>query len=135
MSPPGLTAQPRTGGSTICTGSQIELAIRAAHRALSSSGVAISPRKVNRIVHRFAAQAKSHGWTFHEFLSDAARLSPKQRNHLLAQPEWARVIAYLDPTGETAVARVMRQQDCHATPSLSCNHPKTTNLDHAGIEE
>jgi hypothetical protein len=108
MAPPGLTAQPQPGGSTICSGSQIELAIRAAHKALGACGVEISPRKVNRIVHRFAARAKTHGWTFHQFVSDAANLSPKQRNRLLAQPDWARVIAYLDPTGETAVNNVLR---------------------------
>jgi hypothetical protein len=110
MSPPGQMAPNPSGGSTICTGSQIESAIRAAHTALSACGVEISPRKVNRIIHRFIGRAKSHGWTFHQFLSDAANLSSKQRNHLLAQPEWARAIAYLDPTGETAVNNVKRER-------------------------
>lgn len=110
MSPPGLTATTTTpGGSTPSrAGSHIELAIRAAHTALSNCGVVISPRKVNRIVRRFSANTKKHGWTFHEFLTDAANLTSAQRSQMLGDPDMARAIAYLDPTGEAAVNNVMR---------------------------
>lgn len=109
MAPPGLLAPTRSGGSTdtIHTGSHIEKAIRAAHKALNSCGIDISPSKVNRIVRRFAANAKRHGLTFHEFLTDAANLTPKQRGQILTDPDLARVIAYLDPVGEEAVSRVL----------------------------
>lgn len=120
MSPPGQTAtRNHPGGSTPTrAGSPIEAAIRAAHTALLDSGVPITPRKVNRIVRRFASRAKRDGWTFHQYLSDAAELTPDQRRNLLAHPDWEVTIAYFDPTGETAVANVMRSRRATTTPPL-----------------
>ena len=108
MPPPGQQAAIPAGGSTR-TGSQIELAIRAAHRALATLGVQVSPRKVNRIVRRFATNAKANGLTFHQFLGEEANLTPVQRRQILGDSDLARAIAYMDPTGDTAVRNVMRR--------------------------
>lgn len=112
MSPPGLTAtlQPTGGSTPTRAGSHIEMAIRAAHKALIDSGVVISPRKVNRIVRSFANRARRSGVTFHEYLSEAANLTDAQRRNLAANPDYASSLAYLDRTGETAVNRVMRER-------------------------
>lgn len=112
MSPPGPTETLQSPGGSTPTraGSHIELAIRAAHKALLDSGVEISPRKVNRIVRAFAARAKSSGTTFHEYLSNAANLTEVQRRNLAANPDYASSLAYLDPTGELACNRVMRKR-------------------------
>lgn len=112
MSPPGLTAtlQPPGGSTPTRAGSHIELAIRAAHKALIDSGVEISPRKVNRIVRAFASRAKRTGVTFHEYLSEAANLTDAQRRNLAANPDYASSLAYLDPVGEAATNRVMRKR-------------------------
>ncbi|WP_245906396.1 hypothetical protein [Mycolicibacterium palauense] len=112
MSPPGQTAtmQPPGGSTPFRAGSHIELAIRAAHKALIDSGVEISPRKVNRIVRTFAARAKRSGTTFHQFLADAANLTDAQRRTIHGDADLARACAYLDPVGELAVNRVMRER-------------------------
>jgi hypothetical protein len=110
MGPPGLMATPRSGGTTTrsnaLTGSQIELVTRAAHKALSVSGIEIGPSKVARIVRRFAKTLARSRLTFHEFLADAAN----RRRLLLRDPDLARVVAYLDPVGETAVNNVLRER-------------------------
>ena len=112
MSPPGLMANPQASGGSTGTEakSQVELAIRAAHKALNDCGVQISPRKVNRIVRKFAVRAKRDGWTFHQFLSGEANLQPEQRRRLLASQEFARCIAYLDPVGDRAARDVDREK-------------------------
>lgn len=108
--PPDLTPtllQP--GGSTPSrTGSHIELAIRAAHRVMLDCGVQVSPRKVNRIIRQFDQTSRRHGHSFHEFLTNQANMPTAAVRKMFAHPEWAPVIAYCDPTGETAVNNVMR---------------------------
>ena len=114
MSPPTAVATNQPGGTTTgrtaLTGKHLELMVRAAHTALRECEVVISPSKVNRLVRRFAKAIGRQGMTFHEFLSDEANLSPRQRVQLVANPDLARAIAYLDPVGETAVNRVKRQR-------------------------
>ncbi|MGH3969067.1 MAG: hypothetical protein ACRDTV_13390 [Mycobacterium sp.] len=110
---PTLARQPRHTVAGCSTGSgeeRIDQAIRAAHKAILGCGVPISPRRVNKIVRLFCMNARRHGLTFHEYLTAEASLSPAQRRHILADPHLARVIAYLDPTGETATNRVWREQ-------------------------
>ena len=112
MSPPGQTAtlQPTGGSTPTRAGSHIELTIIAAHKALLDSGVQISPRKVNRIDRGIARLARRNKVTFHEYLSSEAELTDRQRRALASHPDLAGCIAYLDPTGETAVNRVMRKR-------------------------
>lgn len=88
------------------TGSQIELLTRAAHKALESSDVIVSPSKVARIVRRFGHALKRSHMTFHEFLGDEAN-----RDRLrLADPELFYTLAYYDKVGEDAVNNVMRER-------------------------
>lgn len=101
--PPGGT----TTGRQALTGVQLEMMLRAAHTALAQCGIDITPMKVNRIVRNFAKALARTGKTFHEFLCDEANATDAQRHLLLLNPEWAKVIAYTDPTGEKAVNNVM----------------------------
>lgn len=110
--PPGATPGILPGGTTTgrqaLTGSQMELMLRAAHHALAAADVVIGPSKVARIVRRFGVAVSRRGQTFHEFLTNEANLTPSQQRRVFANPDLARCIAYLDPTGETAVNNVMR---------------------------
>lgn len=95
-----------TTGRKALAGSQLELIIRAAHKALADSDIAITPMKTNRIVRRFEQALRRSRMTFHEFLTDEAnRDRIKMKDPLLS-----RVLSYADPTGERAVNNVMRQR-------------------------
>jgi hypothetical protein len=113
MSPPGLKACPaRPGGSTI----EPEALIRDLYRLIDHHNIAIGPRKVNRLVREFIARIAK--WTVRgsveellgDFLEHKLNLSIEQRQRITTDPDWARVIFYLDPTGEAACNRVLRQQ-------------------------
>jgi hypothetical protein len=108
-----MTPQERprpSGGSTTgrvaLTGHQLTLVTKAAHTALTECDVEIGPCKVNKIVRRFAKMLVRHRLTFHEFLSDSAN----SMRFAGGDPELAKVIAYLDRTGEDAVNHVMRER-------------------------
>lgn len=107
MSPPGRRAHTATPGGTTSPGRH-EQAVRAAHKALSTCGVIISPARVNRILRGFEKRARRDGISFHEFLCGEADLTPLQRHRLAGNPDLALAISYADPTGETAVNNVMR---------------------------
>ena len=104
--PPGGT----TTGRPALTGTQLEAMTRAAHTALSECGVIVGPAKVARIIRRFGKAISAHGYTVHEFLTNEAALTAEQQHRILGHPEWARCIAYADPTGEHAVNRVMNSR-------------------------
>jgi hypothetical protein len=104
--PPGGT----TTGRQALTGTQLEAMTRAAHTALNDCGVIVGPSRVARIIRRFAKAISRHGYTFHEFLTNEAALTAEQQHRILGHPEWARCIAYADPTGEHAVNRVMNSR-------------------------
>lgn len=113
MSPPGgITATRSSGGSLSAEAKRQtrELAIRAAHAILDARGMEMSPSKISRLVRRFAFRVERNGWNFFEFFSTAVRLTEEQRRQALADPDVARVISYMDITGETAVNRVLREQ-------------------------
>jgi hypothetical protein len=112
MSPPAASAatRPSGGSKSAEANSQTEQAIRAAHVVLGGCGVEMSPSKVSRLIRQFEARVLRNGWTFFEFFANAVQLSAEQRRRALCNPEVARVISYLDPTGETACRNVMRQQ-------------------------
>jgi hypothetical protein len=101
----------RSGGTTSAeANSQTQQAISAAHVILANVGIRMSPSKVSRLVRQFEARVMRNGWTFFEFLGNAAQLSEDQRRRALCDPELARVISYLDTTGETAARNVDRQR-------------------------
>lgn len=96
-------ARSATGGATSTEG-----LIRHAHRLLADSGVTMSPSKVSRLVRDYKRRVETSGFPFEAFLVNSALLTADQRRRALLNPNIVRVIAYADPTGETAVNRVMR---------------------------
>lgn len=112
MSPPAAVAAPQTSGGT--TGAeangQTERLIRAASSILDGCGYEMGPRKVHRLVRKFEARVARNGWQFFDFLANAVLMDADTRRRALLNPDIARAISYADPTGETAVARVMRGQ-------------------------
>lgn len=82
--------------------------ISAAHVILDNCGVAMSWTRVRRLVQTFEHRVQHNGFAFFDFLANSVCLSADERRRALADPDIARVIAYADPTGETAVNHVMR---------------------------
>jgi len=103
---PALTNS--SGGSTFADTSPERL-IRDAHTILANCGVTMNPQRVTRLVRTFKRRVEFNGWDFFHFLATAIQLNDTDRRKAMANPEVARVIAYADPTGETAVAHVMRE--------------------------
>lgn len=110
MSVAAATAAPSTSGGT--TGAeahgQTERLIRAATQILDGCGYGMGPRKVHRLVRKFEARVARNGWEFFDFLANAVLMDADTRRRALLDPDVARVIAYADPTGETAVSNVLR---------------------------
>lgn len=93
------------GGST-----RTETLIRVAHAILEHAGYeGIGPRKVHRLVRQYQDRVAPNGWSFLDYLANAVQMDAERRRGLFADPALARVIAYADPTGETAVKNVMRE--------------------------
>lgn len=113
MSPPTLVRRPRRAGAggswdTRAKAKQRDAAIAAAHAVLTNCGVAMSASRVARLVQRFDHKIAHNGWSLFEFLAVQVQLTLDQRHMALQHPDVARVISYADPTGEAAVANVMR---------------------------
>jgi hypothetical protein len=94
------------GGTTL----RIQVAINAVHAILANHGITMPPCKVNKLVRGFCASASASGWVFVDYLSERVTLSADQRRQLLCDPDLERITAYLDPTGQTATRRVMRER-------------------------
>lgn len=110
MRPAAVQPHTGSGGSISAEAtSQTEQAIRVTHTILANCGIAMSPSKVSRLVRQFQARVAANGWTFLDFLANKVTLSIEQYRRILADPGMARVISYLDPTGETAVNNVLRR--------------------------
>jgi isopentenyl diphosphate isomerase/L-lactate dehydrogenase-like FMN-dependent dehydrogenase len=77
----------------------------AAHTALSDCGVQMSYTKVRRMVQNYERRAQRYGFDFGRYL-DTQVASEMQRR--VVADELRKVTAYLDPTGERAVNRVLR---------------------------
>ncbi|MCV7176766.1 hypothetical protein [Mycolicibacterium sphagni] len=105
MSPPAVQLQTATGGST-----STETLIKHAHKLLTNCGICMSPAKVSRLVREFKHRVERNGFPFEAFLVNSVDMTNQQRLNALADPEIARVISYLDPTGELAVMKVLRAQ-------------------------
>lgn len=102
MSPPAevtLTAAP--AGSCAAAKERDSLIV-AAQTILTNCGIAIGPRKVNRLVQTFQARVERNGFAFFDFLATSVQLDAAARRRALADPDIQRVISYADPTGETA---------------------------------
>jgi hypothetical protein len=103
MPPSTAYAVTEAGGST-----STEKLVRAAHAVLGNCGVTMSASKVSRLVRDYQRNVAPNGYPFFSFLATAVQLSDEQKRTALLNPDIARVISYADPTGETAVKRVMR---------------------------
>lgn len=102
--PPTRSSAPAPSGGTTST----ENLIKAAHLVLDECGITLSPSKVSRIVRDYQRNVAPNGFGFFPFLATAVQLSEGQKQTALLNPEIARAISYADPTGETAVNRVIR---------------------------
>jgi hypothetical protein len=105
------TAVKPSGGSKSAEArSQTQQLIRHACVIISASGQSLPGSKVLRLVHRYEHQVQGNGWAFWDFIANALLLDADQRAKLVSIPEVYGVIQYLDPTGETAVENVLREQ-------------------------
>jgi hypothetical protein len=109
MSPPAAAPQTRPGGSC-STAKQIDEAINATHAILRNLGIHMSASAVSRLVRHYERRVRPNGWSFVDYLVNRVQLSAVQRRQLECDPEYARVISHVDPTGETAVNNVRREQ-------------------------
>jgi len=80
-----------------------------AHVVLANCGVSTTPAKVRRMVQTFQQRVERNGFAFFDFLANSVQLDSATRRRALADPDIQRVIAYADPTGETAVRNVMKE--------------------------
>ena len=94
--------------STEAQGQTAKLII-AAQNILGACGYPMGPSRVSKLVRRFQHRVEGNGFAFFDFIANAIRLSEAQRRRALADPDIARIISYLDPTGETAVNNVLRK--------------------------
>jgi len=93
------------GGSTL---HRPEDLIRDAHVILTNCGVPMGTQRVTRLVRQFQARVERNGFAFFDFLANSVQLDSATRRRALADPDIQRVISYADPTGERAVANVLR---------------------------
>lgn len=100
-------AATQTGGTTSAEG-QVERLLGAARVILENCGVEIGHSRLCRMVRRYVRDVAPYGWTFFDFLANEIALDADARRRALDNPAIARVIAYADPTGETAVNNVLR---------------------------
>ena len=85
--------------------------VNAACLVLDNCGIAMSINKVSRLVRRFIDTAPhADGNLFFLYLANAVQMSEAQKRAALTNPDIARAINYADPTGETAVNNVLREQ-------------------------
>lgn len=104
--PPGVMPVSAFGGTT--SPSKTEL-MKAARLILDNCGIPFSQNKIVRLVCRFIERAPNgSGHAFFLYLTNAVQMSEQQKRIALTNPDIAQVIAYADPTGETAVRNVMR---------------------------
>lgn len=75
---------------------------------LDRMGVRISPSKVSRLVHRYVERVQHTGYGFAEWIANGIALDAVQRR--IVADELTRVVAYSDPTGETASRNVDQER-------------------------
>lgn len=82
--------------------------LRDAMRLLEHSGIARSPKWVQRVVRDYSSTIAGTGYPFGAYLLNCVELNAEQRRAAMNDPEVAYLLEYADPTGETAVRNVMR---------------------------
>jgi hypothetical protein len=73
-----------------------------------NAGIVASRQKLFRLVHAYRHTAERNGFALMDFIANRVQMTAMQRR--IAGDELTRVIAYADPTGEHAVARVLRER-------------------------
>ncbi|VBA62113.1 hypothetical protein [Mycobacterium attenuatum] len=84
--------------------------VKAAHLVLDNCGIKMSPSKVSRLVRDYQHQVAMNGFSFFDFFVNSVQLSEQQKRTAMLNPDIARAISYSDPTGETAIRNVLRNQ-------------------------
>ena len=79
-----------------------------ARTVLWNCGVDMGPSKIHRLCCKFVNRVHGNGFDFFDFLANQIELTTEQRRTALANPDVQRVIAYADPTGETAIRNIER---------------------------
>jgi hypothetical protein len=70
-----------------------------------NAGIAASRSKVSRLVRTYKRRIEPNGFALIDYLANNVAMSEVQRR--VVADELTKVIAYADPTGETAVRNVM----------------------------
>lgn len=111
MTAPAATAAPdiRRNTSAEAKG-QTEHLIRIAHVVLANVGYQMAAHRVTKRVRQFEREVAGNGWSFLDYLATSIAIDAERRVQLLNNPDVQRVIAYADPTGETAVGNVKRER-------------------------
>lgn len=107
MSPPGALSASAAPGVTASP--DLEGLKASARTILWNCGIDYGVNKINRLVVTFSDRVQGNGFAFFDFLANSIQLDAETRRSALANPDVQRVISYADPTGETAVANVMRR--------------------------
>jgi hypothetical protein len=85
-----------------------EVLNRDAHQLLAKCGIERSPSWVKRTVRDYARHVSGNGFPFGAYLLNRVEMNAVQRRVAMNDPELASMLCYADPTGETAVNRVIR---------------------------
>ncbi len=85
-----------------------EALLRDAMGMLDRCGVTRSAGWVSRTVRAYLHRAAPKGYPFGAYLLNRVQLNSEERARVRNDPALASVLAYRDPTGETAVRRAMR---------------------------
>ncbi|MDI1289362.1 MAG: hypothetical protein PSX37_05340 [bacterium] len=85
-----------------------ETLLRDASFILDRCGVVRSPSWVRRTVRDYCDRVAHTGFPFGRWLLTRVQLNAEQRRRAEQDPAVAKILSYADPTGETAVANVMR---------------------------
>jgi hypothetical protein len=104
MGPPGLTATPSERRSSQAV--TRDTLVRDTHDLFTACGIYRSPSWVSTLVGKYR-RSPMRGLPFGQFLAARVQLTAEERARLRVHPDYRRVIAYRDPTGETAVRHVM----------------------------
>ena len=75
---------------------------------MSNCGVDVSPSKVARLVRAYKYRVAAMGFSFESFIANQLELSAIQQQ--VVADELRKVVAYSDPTGETAVHNVKQER-------------------------
>lgn len=87
----------------------VDQIVDALQRVFENCGIAVSRSRVSRLARTYKNQVEGNGFALIDFVVNAVAMTAMQR--MVVADELTRVIAYSDPTGETAVNNVMNEID------------------------